>query len=135
MATFCKALPISLAVCAALVSAASAQQPRDRVYVLHSGAAGGCPSLDWHIVVEANGVLSGMIAWDHMKAMARATGTLDRQKRTFTMVATEVGSPDRKAEIKGIVRDNGWLAVNISGPKITCKAVVVPIYVPPPGVE
>jgi hypothetical protein len=134
MSVLHKALAVGILVCAAVISAASAQQSRDRVYVLHSGAAGGCPSLDWHIVVEANGVLSGMIAWNHMKTMARATGTLDRKKRTFTIIATEIGDQAAQAEIQGSVKDNGWLAVSISGPKITCKAVVVPIYIPPPGI-
>ena len=69
------------AVSAALglwLGAAVAQVPQGRIYVLHSPAAGACPSLDWHVVVEPNDILAGLIAWDDMKTMARATGKVDR---------------------------------------------------------
>jgi hypothetical protein len=70
---------------------AVAQVPQGRIYVLHSPAAGACPSLDWHVVVEPNDILAGMIAWDDMKTMARATGKVDRPNHTFTMTAVEMG--------------------------------------------
>src|SRR3954467_8679288 len=76
---------------AVLLGAASPQVPQGRVYVLHSQPAGGCPSLAWHIVREANNVLAGMIAWDDMNTMARAAGIIDRKNQTFTMTAVEIG--------------------------------------------
>lgn len=78
----------------AVCGVASAQQgtpPDGRVYTFHSRAQGGCPALDWHVVAGANNTLSGMIAWDDMKAMAHATGTLNMAAKTFQMTAHEVG--------------------------------------------
>ena len=43
---------------------AVAQVPQGRIYVLHSPAAGACPSLDWHVVVEPTDIRAGMIARD-----------------------------------------------------------------------
>ena len=47
---------IAPAFVAWVAAAAAPQIPQGRIYVLHSKAAGGCPSLDWHIVVEANDI-------------------------------------------------------------------------------
>ena len=53
------------------LGAGLSQVPEGRIYVLHSPAVGACPSLDWHIVVEPNDVLAGVIAWDDMRTIAR----------------------------------------------------------------
>jgi hypothetical protein len=50
--------------------------PDGRVYAFHSGPQGGCPGLDWHIVAQGTS-LEGMIAWNNMKDMAHATGTVN----------------------------------------------------------
>ena len=84
---------------------AVAQVPQGRIYVLHSPAAGACPSLDWHIVVEPNDILAGLIAWDDMKTMARATGRVDRPNHTFTMTAVEMGGQGRTATVDGKVEE------------------------------
>jgi hypothetical protein len=83
------------------LGAAVAQVPQGRVYVLHSPAAGACPSLDWHIVVEPNDILAGLIAWDDMKTMARATGKVDRPNHTFTMTAVELGGQGQPPPLMG----------------------------------
>src|ERR1700691_6208985 len=89
---------------AATCGAASAQSlPDGRIYVFHSKAAGGCPALDWHVVVGAGNSLSGMIAWNDMKSMAKATGSLGADK-TFKMTAKEVGGAGRTATVDGQVR-------------------------------
>src|SRR6516225_835723 len=63
---------------AATCGVASAQAlPAGRVYTFHSTPQGSCPALDWHVVVQSNGDLSGMIAWNNMQSMARATGTVN----------------------------------------------------------
>jgi hypothetical protein len=49
----------SVVALVASVGAASAQFPG--VYVLHSKPEGGCPALDWHVVVGPNHELS----WYH----------------------------------------------------------------------
>lgn len=106
---------------------ASAQSP-GAVYVFHSAPAGTCPSLDWHVVVGANNALSGMIAWDDMKSMARATGSIGSNK-TFHMDAKEVGGT-KTATIDGQVGSDGWLTANIMGQGIDCKGIKVAIWRP-----
>jgi hypothetical protein len=117
-----------------LHSAATAQQvmlPEGRVYVFHSKPTGACPALDWHVVVGANNALSGMIAWDDMKAMASVSGSLT-PARTFSMTAKEVGGQGRTATVSGQLRTDGWLIANVKGPKIECNNITVPWFTPPP---
>jgi hypothetical protein len=100
----------------------TAQVPEGRIYALHSKAEGACPSLDWHIVVEPNGVLAGMIARDDMQTMARATGTINQENRTFSMIAKEIGGQTRTATINGQINGNRWITAKIKGPQGTCNA-------------
>ncbi len=110
------------------LGAAVAQVPEGRIYVLHSTAAGACPSLDWHIVVEPNDILAGLIAWDNMRTMARATGRVDRENHTFTMTAVEMGGQNRTATVDGKVDENGTIIANINGPNVTCRSVTIRTY-------
>lgn len=114
-------------------AAANVEIPKERMYVLHSKAVGTCPSLDWHIAASADGRLSGLIAWDGMKSIAKATGRVDRENRTFSMTAVVIGAEERKAAIDGQVRKDGWLIANVRGDRINCSAIAVPIYAGPPG--
>jgi hypothetical protein len=119
------------------LSAASAvawaqSPPEGRVYTFHSGAQGACPGLDWHVVANGNN-LDGIISWDNMKAMARATGTLNASAKTFQMTAKEVGGQNRTATITGSITSAGWLQANISGPGVKCQNVTVQWFVPPPA--
>ena len=125
--TIGKLIATSSLIASTLIGLASAQMPDGSVYALHSKAHGGCPSLDWYIVVEARGILAGMIAWNDMKMMTRATGTVDRLHHTFTMTATEMGGQARTATIQGEAHDDGRLVASIKGPSITCTAVAIPI--------
>jgi hypothetical protein len=115
-----------------VASAQSAQLPPGRIYSFHSPAKGGCPSLNWHIVIGANETLDGMIGWDDMKAVAHATGTVNPTARTFTMQAQEAGGQGRTVTIDGRVRTDGWMTANIHGPNISCTGIDVPWGVPPP---
>jgi hypothetical protein len=83
-------------------------------------------------MVGANNTLSGMLAWDDMKAMAHVTGSV-APSRSFTMTAKEVGGQGRTANITGQVRPDGWLVANIKGPKIECNGITVPWYAPAPA--
>jgi hypothetical protein len=122
----------AVALAAASGSAwAQTTPPPGRIYVFHSTAQGGCPALDWHIVTGVNGALSGMIAWDDMKAMAKATGSVSAGK--VQMTATEVGGQGRTATVNGTVGSNGWFTVNITGPKVSCQGISVPFFVPAAG--
>src|SRR5215813_10511757 len=98
--------------------------PEGRVYSFHSGPQGGCPGLDWHVVAQGNS-LQGMIAWNNMKDMAHATGTVNPTAKTFEMTAKEVGGQGRTATISGSVRSDGYLVANIKGPSVDCKNVTV----------
>lgn len=122
----------ALALAAVSGSAWAQAMPEGRVYTFHSKAQAGCPALDWHVVVGANGALAGMISWDDMKAMARATGTVNMQARTFQMTAKEVGGKGRTATVDGTVRQDGWLVANVKAPNVTCTGINVPWFTPPP---
>ncbi len=110
---------------------AMAQPTVGRIYVFHSTAQGGCPALDWHVVVGPNSTLSGMIAWNDMQSMAKATGSVANGK--VEMTATEVGGQGRTAKVDGTLRSDGWFTVNIKGPSIDCVGINIPYYVPPPS--
>jgi hypothetical protein len=125
MAT-CRLLAAAVVTLSVMAGVAVARVPEGRIFVLHSQPAGACPALDWHIVVEANGVLAGMIAWDNMKSMARATGRIDQEVDTFTMTAVEVGGRARRVAIDGRIDRRGWIIANLKGPQIACTAVIVP---------
>jgi hypothetical protein len=122
----------SMAVAAAVGSAAWAQTvPPGRIYSFHAPARGNCPAMDWHIVTEGNGTLNGMISWNGMQDMARATGNYSAQTGKFQMTAKEVGGQGRTATIQGTADSNaGWLTANIQGADVKCQGVKVPWFVP-----
>jgi len=70
-----------------------------------------------------------MISWDHMKAMAYATGTYSLTAKTFQMTAKEVGGQGRTATITGQVLSDGWLQAKIDGPGVKCQNVTVRWFV------
>ena len=125
-----KLIVTSAVALVASVGAASAQFPG--VYVLHSKAEGGCPPLDWHVTVGPSHELSGVIGWNDMKSIARVSGQLDPNTRTFTMTATEVGGQGRTANIKGNLRLDGYMTANVTG-AVTCPEVTIPYFVPSVG--
>ena len=114
------------------VAMAQYAAPAGRVYAFRSQAAGQCPALDWHVTVGPNNTLNGVLAWDDMKAMAHATGSVT-PSRTFSMTATEVGGQGRSATINGQIRADGWMVASIKGPKIECSGITVPWYTPAPA--
>lgn len=116
-----------------LCGSVSAQEaPAGRVYVFHSKAQASCPALDWHVVAAGDGSLSGMIAWDDMKAIARVSGTVNASAKTFQMTAKEVGGQGRTATVTGNLRSDGWMVANIKGPNVNCQGINVPWFVPSP---
>lgn len=113
-------------------AAAVQQLPPGRVYTFHSTPQGGCPGLDWHVVLTSDNMLDGMIAWNNMQSIAHATGNINTQSRTFQMTAREVGGRGRTATISGTVRPDGYLVANVTGPNIDCQGITVAWSVPPP---
>ena len=109
----------------------ASQLPPGRVYAFDSSAQGGCPALSWHMVLQQGGALTGMISWNNMQSIARVSGTVNPQTRTFQSVATEVGGQGRTANITGRVNpDSGYLTANIQGPNVNCQGVEVPWFTP-----
>ena len=106
--------------------------PPGRLYAFHSGAGGGCPGLDWHIVVEPNNDLAGVIAWNNMQSLARVTGNVDRQTGAFTLTAREQGGQGRTATATGKVDPGtGWMTASVQGEGVKCQSIKVPWYTPP----
>jgi hypothetical protein len=93
-------------------------------WVFHSGASGACPGLDWHVTSDGR-ALSGFIAWDHGKSLARVTGTLTGTDAKMT--AVEVGG-GRTANITGRIEGGGnTLAATIAGMGGPCDGKTVRI--------
>jgi len=130
--------PLKLAAAGAMAMAVTCSvglaqgYPEGRTYSFHSGPQGGCPGLDWHVVAQGTS-LDGMIAWNNMKSMAHATGTVNPTAKTFEMTAKEVGGQGRTATITGTVRSDGWLVANIKGPNVSCQNVTVQWFAPYQG--
>jgi hypothetical protein len=141
---------VAIAIATMMVSSSSLGQrmQEGRVYIFHSKETGQCPGLDWHLVVGPDNKLSGIIAWDDMKAVAKASGTVDPNHGTFTMNAKEISpmtpwpvadcpprcppeGQGRRIEITGTVGADGWLKANIKGPNIDCQGINVPWFVVP----
>jgi hypothetical protein len=139
------ALAITLAGCATSAPQQPAPQqpvqqqlPPTRVYALHSASQGGCPGLDWHIVLGADGGLNGMISWNNMQSAAHASGSVNAQAGTFLMTATELptsaGGMGRTVTIDGTISpQNGGLIANIQGPNLSCRGIHVPFVTGGPG--
>ena len=103
------------------------------LFVLHSTAQGACPALDWHVVVGESGTLSGILAWNDMKTVARLTGTTNAEHQ-FSMTATEIGGEGKTATITGQRRPrDGYLMADVNGPGIACKEIEIPIFHPTSG--
>jgi len=116
------------------VAAAQEQLPPGRVYVFHSAAQSGCPALDWHVVLDEGGMLSGIVSWDNMASLARASGRLNAQAGTFQMTAREIGGRGRTATIDGTVSPiTGWLTANVTGQNVACTGIEVQWFRPATG--
>jgi hypothetical protein len=104
---------------AASFSPALAQSGQPGLYAFHTGpVVGGCPGLDWHITLGPDNTLTGFVAWDQGKHMARLAGSMNKD-RTFEMDAQEVGGAGKKATIKGSASGNYINAV-INGSGTAC---------------
>jgi hypothetical protein len=110
---------------------AASAQTAGIVYVFHSAPAGTCPALDWHIVMSDDNTLSGMIAWDNMKSMARVEGPITMEK-AFHLDAKEIGGAGKTAVVDGKLIP-GWLLASIKGPGIDCQNIKIAVFRPSQG--
>jgi hypothetical protein len=126
--------PLMTVMALALSTSGFAQKtaPGDRVYDLQSEAQGTCPALDWHIVASPSGVLTGMFARPDRKMIAAVSGTIlphvnaerfgrplsgNPNIQQFSMIASEIGSHYRIANITGIIQPNGWMICGSGRPR------------------
>ena len=105
---------------AALSSPALAQQSKGTLYAAHSGAVvGGCPGLDWHVILAPDNTVTGFVAWDRGQHMARLTGALNTKNNTFELEGQEVGGTGKKATIKGTTGGD-YINATIEGSGTPC---------------
>ena len=112
------AIAASALACSDALTVAMAQQspdilPPGRMYAFHSRPSDGCPSLDWHMVLQSDNHLSGLIATDDMSKVFRVSGTLGRN-RAFHLNGEEIGGAGRTGTVDGQVRSDGWMVADIS---------------------
>jgi hypothetical protein len=104
---------------------ASADVPYKGLYAFHTGALGACPGLEWHLTVDPNGKVAGMVSWDEMTHMAKVEGTVQADGK-FSLNAKEVGG-SRTATVNGNAT-GAYATLTISGTGGPCdgKTVQVP---------
>ena len=108
-------------------TAADSAGPVGRVYVAHNRPSGGCPSMDWHVVLGENNTISGTVGADDMKALFRVTGNYSAAKLTFRMYGNEVGGT-RTAAVNGTILPDGLKATIEGLPvKAPCQGKLVNI--------
>jgi hypothetical protein len=109
---------IALAAAASL-SPALAQQGKPQLFAYHSEpVTGGCPGLDWHIMREPDGKLSGFVAWDRMQHMAHLAGSINKN-RNFVLDAKEEGGAGRTAVVHGYA-GGSYINAMITGSGTPC---------------
>jgi hypothetical protein len=84
-----------------------------RLYAFHTKAVGGCPALDWHVVVGENNTLSGMIGVNDMKTVFLVSGTYGADRK-FRLDGKEIGGT-RTGSINGQVYETGVMAATLGG--------------------
>jgi|ERR1700733_13683027 hypothetical protein len=99
-----------------LAGTATALQPtQGEVLSFHSEGYGQCPDLDWHLVVGANKHLSGLIAWDGMKNVARVSGSFDEGGK-FHLALQPVDGSASPGNVDGQLPEyTGWLTASVTG--------------------
>ena len=123
---FASAAAIAIAI---MGGSAVAQAPEERVFSFHSNATSSCPGLDWHLVVAPNYTVSGMVGWQNMQMIARVTGTMNPQNKTFQLSAKEQGG-NRTATITGNVIEPGHINASIKGPGVNCQNLDIWAWTP-----
>ncbi|MFL5284806.1 MAG: hypothetical protein ACJ8AW_28480 [Rhodopila sp.] len=53
-----------------------ASDGKSGLYAFHTGPASGCPGLDWHVVIQPGGQITGMVGWAGMTHTATLSGNI-----------------------------------------------------------
>jgi hypothetical protein len=103
------------------------------VFSLHSSPAGDCPAMDWHIVVQKDGIMTGMVGVEDMKTMFRLNGTYSGAN--FHLDGQEVGGT-RTGAVNGQLQEQK-IAMTLGGLPVgsRCQGKTVYITRRPPTVE
>jgi hypothetical protein len=128
---------IVIAIAIIMGGTVKAQNAQDRIFTFHANAArGGCPDLDWYLVVAPDNSVTGMVGWQHMTLLVRVTGTVDLNKKTFALVGKEAGG-SRTATIDGQIITRDHLVAHIKAPEVNvdCPGVDVWRAVPTKGAK
>jgi hypothetical protein len=104
------------------IATGQASDGKGGLFAFHTGPASGCPGLDWHVVVQPGGQISGMVGWDNMAHTANLSGNM-APDGAFTGKALEVAS-GRTGNIAGRAAGN-YIAISISGTGTPCDNVVL----------
>jgi len=99
-----------------LAETATALEPtRGEVLSFHSEGSGECPNLDWHLVVGANKQLTGLIAWDDMKNVARVSGSFVEDGKFHLALQPMDGSASKGSVDGQLPEYTGWLTASVAG--------------------
>ena len=111
---------------AAPLSSALALDPvmRGELYSFHSNPVGTCPGLDWHVVVDGDNSVSGIVAWGRMKHFANITGNLNAD-HTFKLDAEEVGGPKKAIVTGNVTTGRATLSINGTGTGCDGKTMII----------
>jgi len=110
---------------AVLLSPAMAQKHKASLFAFHTKPViGGCPGLDWHVVLTPDNKIDGFVAWDHKRHMATLDGELNKDQ-TFEIAAQEFGSTGKAMVTGKIAGDYINLTINGSGTK--CDGEILPV--------
>jgi hypothetical protein len=123
----CRLAAASVIAIAIMGGTAAAQQSQEpRIFTFEANASGGCPDLDWHVVLAPDDTLTGMIGWQHMQELVRVTGKFDRAKKTFSLTGKEQGG-NRTVTVDGQVISPNHLIAHIKAPaaNVDCPNVEV----------
>ena len=99
-----------------LAGTATALEPtRGELLSFHSEGYGECPDLDWHLVVGAQKQLTGLIAWDNMKNVARVSGSFNEEGK-FHLELQPMSGSGAKGSVEGQLPEyTGWLTASVTG--------------------
>lgn len=116
---------VGLAVVAPVLSAQAGVPSTDTLYDTKTEARGGCPAMDWHVMVHPDKTVNGIVSWDGSKHMAHLTGTMDN-KGAFKANAVE-SEGNKSYPVTGTV-DGSTLKAKINNTGTPCdnKMMAVP---------
>jgi hypothetical protein len=94
-------------------------------FAMHSNAVDDCPAMDWNIVVQKDGIMTGMVGVDDTKAIFRLTGTYSGAN--FHLNGQEVGGT-RTASANGQLQEQK-IAMTLGGLPVGSRCQGKTVYI------